>query len=253
MARKSASLLTKTHRRRIRNEFEDQAEAKKRRDQKRIRDRIESGMLDFHLLSEYPDRQLELALDNLTEEERKAALADAYLTIERFRELDRIDRDELIEQARARAGKRQRTGSRSINELELRTGAEIQRRAETKTENRLTIGRRVKLANGIMAIGGIAFVASAVFWTIDTLFGTSLWIGGETSIITTIFLCIFVGLSGWTLIMGVTTLQHSVLPSIQRVMTKPKSVSARFWERWIPLAIREQFSRNASTNNDSGP
>src|SRR5699024_4629868 len=56
MAGNSASLLTKTQRNRIRNDFADLDEAKKHRDQQRIRERVRSGLLDFELLSEYPDR-----------------------------------------------------------------------------------------------------------------------------------------------------------------------------------------------------
>ena len=63
MSRKSASLLTKTQRRRIREDFAGLEEAKVRRDQQRIRERLESGILDFELLADYPDRQFELAFD----------------------------------------------------------------------------------------------------------------------------------------------------------------------------------------------
>jgi hypothetical protein len=47
MAGKSASLLTKTQRRRLHNDFEDVDEDAKRRDQQLIRERLRAGILDF--------------------------------------------------------------------------------------------------------------------------------------------------------------------------------------------------------------
>src|SRR5699024_1176411 len=68
MASKSASLLTKTQRRRLRSDFEELDEDAKRRDQQLIRERVQAGIHDFRLLTDYPDRQLELAFEDDSDE-----------------------------------------------------------------------------------------------------------------------------------------------------------------------------------------
>lgn len=92
MAGKSASLLTKTQRQRIRDNFGDLDKEKKHRDQQRIRKRVRSGLLDFHLLSDYPDRQFALMFDDVPDDELRAALADTTIVVERLREQHEIDR-----------------------------------------------------------------------------------------------------------------------------------------------------------------
>ncbi|MFB6242755.1 MAG: hypothetical protein ABEH80_01535, partial [Halobaculum sp.] len=103
MKRKSASLLTKTQRQRVREGFEELAEAKRRRDQQRVRDRLQSGVADFRLLDDYPDEQLEIAFDDADEAELVEALAATYLTVERVREIEGIERERVIRAARDRA------------------------------------------------------------------------------------------------------------------------------------------------------
>lgn len=76
MAGKSASLLTKTQRNRIQDDFDELTEEKQRRDQQRIRERIKSGLFDFQLLADYPDQQFELAFNDTSGDELQAALID---------------------------------------------------------------------------------------------------------------------------------------------------------------------------------
>ncbi|RRJ27634.1 hypothetical protein [Halocatena pleomorpha] len=97
MVGKSASLLTKTQRQRIRNEFGDLDEEKTHRDQQRIRKRVRSGLFDFQFLADYPDRQFALLLDDVSKAELRAALADTTIVVERLREQSDIDRADVIQ------------------------------------------------------------------------------------------------------------------------------------------------------------
>jgi hypothetical protein len=90
---RSASILTKTQRRRLANDFEEVDGTKRRRDRQKIRDRVAAGLTDFEYLVDYPDEQLELALDDLDDEEIAAILADTHVLAERIRLLRDIDED----------------------------------------------------------------------------------------------------------------------------------------------------------------
>ncbi|NEU58960.1 hypothetical protein [Halorussus sp. MSC15.2] len=219
MTRKSASLLTKTQRRRLRNDFKELTESKKRRDQQRIRNRLQAGTLDFQLLADVPDKQLDLAFDDASDEELREALSNAYLTIERIRELKQYDREDLIETARARGNEYSEHGDdvRSLERLDLRTETEVRAAAETETERRLTGSRWTKYANAVMALGAAGFVFSALLWSLDQLFGTSLWAGNNVLVVA-VFLLVFLGLAGWTLIMGANVLKHDVSPYVKRLV-----------------------------------
>lgn len=242
MSRRSASLLTKTQRRRLRNDFEDLDETKRRRDQQRIRDRLRAGTLDFQLLAAVPDEQLELAFDD-ADEELRDALADAYLTIERIRELQQYDREDLIENARSRAERRSEEGGdlRSLDELDLRTEVEVRSEARTETEARLVESRWTKYANRIMALGGLGFAFSALLWSSDQLLGTSLWQDNDV-LVAAVFLLIFLGLCGWTVIMGANVLKHDVGPFVERLVANPHQVLHDFWVRWVPEGVRTAVS-----------
>lgn len=100
---KPASLLTKTQRRRLENEFEDVDGAKRRRDRQRIRQRVAAGLDDFEHVVTYPDGQLELAVDEFDDDELRVRLADLTLVAERVRVLRDVERDAVVETARERA------------------------------------------------------------------------------------------------------------------------------------------------------
>ncbi|WP_135820937.1 ABC transporter permease [Halostella litorea] len=239
MSRKSASLLTKTQRRRLRNDFEELDETKKRRDQQRIRDRLRAGTLDFRLLVDLPDDQLELAFDGADDEELRDALSDAYLTIERIRELEEYPRDELIENARGRAADRAETraGLRSLDDLTLRTEPEIRDRAETETAERLAWNRWTSYANRLMGVGALGFLLSAVFWTSDRLLGTRLWSGNDATVVS-VFVLVFLGVAGWTAIMTANALRHDILPLCKRLVQHPNETLRDLWVRWVPKGVR---------------
>ncbi|KZN22473.1 hypothetical protein A4G99_19900 [Haladaptatus sp. R4] len=219
MTRKSASLLTKTQRRRIRNQFADLDEEKRRRDQRRVRERIESGVLDFQLLADYPDEQLSMAVDSTDDEELQDALADAYLTVERLRELRGIDREELISTARTCSEEVTADGTHtdveSLHRLDLRTETETERETAAEVSDRLQMDRWVKRANAAMGIGGVAIGISTLFWLSDQLLGTKLWRGGFDEVQQILFLLIFVGVVGWSLIMGYHLLMNVTIPSFR--------------------------------------
>ncbi len=125
---RSASLLTKTQRQRIVNEFADVTTEAKGRDQRLIRQRIQAGLQDFRLLSSYPDRQFELALGDLSEEQLRRALVDTQLTIERIRVLNGFDREQLLSDTHNRGTELVSPGDdlRSLERLERDTNEPTQ-------------------------------------------------------------------------------------------------------------------------------
>jgi hypothetical protein len=132
MGKRSASLLTKTQRQRLRNEFESVDTDAKQRDQRLIRQRIRAGLLDFRLLATYPDNQYDLAFNDASEKEFRTALADTYLTVERLRALHQYDQDQLILEARRRAETvaAETDDVRSLDRLALRTETEVRQQTE---------------------------------------------------------------------------------------------------------------------------
>lgn len=139
MEERSASLLTKKQRQRLRNEFESVNADARQRDQRLIRQRIQAGLLDFRLLTTYPDSQYDLAFDDISEEELRMALGDTYLAIERLRAMHQYDRDQLVLEARNRAESvsGQADDVRSLERLSLRTKTEVRQ----QTEKRLGVSR----------------------------------------------------------------------------------------------------------------
>jgi hypothetical protein len=100
VSEKPASLLTKTQRRRLANDFEEVDGAKRRRDQRQIRERVATGVQDFEHLVDYPDDQLELAVEALDEPEVTRALAELAVVAERVRDLRDVERSAVVEAAR---------------------------------------------------------------------------------------------------------------------------------------------------------
>jgi hypothetical protein len=162
MGKRSASLLTKTQRQRLRNEFESVDADAKQRDQQLIRQRLHAGLLDFRLLATYPDSQYDLAVTDVSEEELRLALADTYLAVERLRALHQYDQDQLILDARRRAETvaAEADDVRSLDRLALRTETEVRQ----QTAERLGVSRWVRRArNGIVLAGCGLFVAVVSF------------------------------------------------------------------------------------------
>jgi len=248
MSRKSASLLTKTQRRRIREDFAGLEEAKVRRDQQRIRERLESGILDFELLADYPDRQFELAFDDHSDEEVREALVDAYVVVERLRELDGYDRDELVADARTRVNELlDAEDVRTLDGLELETASEIRRQTRDDLTERYGVRRWVRWANRMMGVTAAATATSALLWLSDRVLGTRLWMGNETSTIEVlIWGLIFAGVAGWMLVMGVGVLRHEVVPALVEFTRRPRETTRSVWERWVPERVRTVVSERAA-------
>lgn len=224
MAGKSASLLTKTQRNRIRDDFDDLGEEKKRRDQQRIRERVKSGLLDFQLLADYPDRQLVMAFDDASEEELRAALTDTTLVVERLRELHGIDRTELINETRTRAEALSdtTTGTESLAQTELRTPAEIRRQTEAEVEDRLGTGRWDKHANRLAKLGACAFIPLVLIGILDWYISGNFLqeVGGIFGFLMVI---LAVSLVGWLLIVAAQALKHDILPAFLKLVRNPKA------------------------------
>jgi hypothetical protein len=151
MGERSASLLTKTQRQRLRTEFESVDADAKQRDQQLIRQRLHAGLLDFRLLATYPDSQYDLALNDVSEEELRLALADTYLAVERLRALHQYDQDQLILDARSRAETvaAEADDVGSLDRLALRTETEVRQ----QTAERLGVSRWVRRARTGIVLG----------------------------------------------------------------------------------------------------
>jgi hypothetical protein len=170
MGKRSASLLTKTQRQRLRNEFESVDADAKQRDQQLIRQRLHAGVLDFRLLATYPDSQYDLAFNDVSEEELRLALADTYLAVERLRALHQYDQDQLVLDARSRAETvaAQADDVRSLDRLTLRTETEVRQ----QTAERLGVSRWVRRARTGIVLGVAGFcVFGGIFALMQVLGG----------------------------------------------------------------------------------
>lgn len=225
MAGKSASLLTKTQRTRIRDDFGDLDEEKTHRDQQRVRERVKSGILDFQLLADYPDRQLALMFDDVPEEELRAALADTTILIERLCEQSEIDRAELIEEGRAHIEKYSdpTDDTRTLEQIDLRTPTEIRRQTEDELAEQFGPGRWDKRANGLMKLGVSSFILIALrnllYFPINNRsihIMLNMFISG-------VMILLFVSAMGWIFINVAQSLKYSILPFLVELSDDPKA------------------------------
>jgi hypothetical protein len=225
MAGKSASLLTKTQRNRIQDDFRDLDEAKKHRDQQRIRERVRSGILDFQLLADYPDRQLALMFDDVPNDELRAALADTTIVIERLREQSGIDRKELIEEVRARIEgcSDPIEDTRTLEQIDLRTAAEIRQQTEDELAEQFEPGRWDRRANGLMKLGVSAFILVAFIILIEmAVVGNMTQITVNLPLWGLLFL-LFVSAVGWLLINTAQLLKYNILPFLVKLVRNPEA------------------------------
>lgn len=236
MAGKSAALLTQTQRTRIQNDFDELTEDEKRRDQQRIRDRLQSGILDFHLLADYPDRQFTLAFDDVSDDELRTALVDSCLVVERLRELHGYDRDVLIEEVRLSANESSEAtaGNTSLDRIDLRTTTEIRRQTEADVEDRLGEGRWDTRASRLVKLGVSAFIPLALFVLYQLFVGNI----PEFSLLNGLFAALYVLFSvcffGWMLIMGAKAVKYDILPPIKKLVGHPDEV----WQTVVEKLIR---------------
>lgn len=240
---RSASLLTQTQRNRIRDDFDELDVTKKRRDQGRIRERIESGIFDFRLLVDYPDRQFELAFDDVPEDELLTALADTHLVVERLRELHGYERAELIEGARSRTDDMSdMRGIESIQRIDLRTSAEIRRRAEADVEEQYEGSRWDRRSNRLAKLAMSAFVPVLL---VIVLGAVPLGVPDGLQLLYAFFFAIFaVSFLGWVLIMAAKVLKYDILPALVKLLRHPDEVARQAFEKLIKnpgRTIRESW------------
>lgn len=234
MAGKSASLLTQTQRARIQSDFDDLTDEEKRRDQQRIRQRIRSGILDFPLLAEYPDRQFTLAFDD-ADDELRTALADSYIVIERLRELHGYDRAALITEARSRTNEASDTTAAvpSLDRLDLQTAAEIRRQTEADVEERFEAGRWDVRARRLGKLGTSAFIPIALFMLYAVFGGNIPAPSLFGQLIPLLWALGFVGFGGWALIIGAKSVKYEFLPNIRKLLREPDEVGREIYEKLI--------------------
>ncbi|NEU55442.1 hypothetical protein [Halorussus sp. MSC15.2] len=225
-----ASLLTKTQRRRVRNDFADLDEQKRRRDERQIRKRLAAGLLDTRVLAGYPDAQLGLAVEDLSEDELREALADATLVLERVREMEGVDRKTVLSRARCRADElaEQSGDLRSLDDLDLQTAAEIRRETKVSVREQFEENRWDSRADGLLKLTASATVPLFVTLLVDSttsrdLLGTS---AGATVLVYLCSLVVVVALSGVFLIKAAQTLKHDVLPAVLTFRRDPASAVA---------------------------
>ncbi|MFH5797255.1 hypothetical protein [Haladaptatus sp. CMAA 1911] len=225
MAGKSASLLTKTQRNRIQNDFSELDEEKKHRDQQRIRNRVRSGILDFQLLADYPDRQFALMFDDVPDDELQAALADTTIVIERLRELSGIEREELVEEVRAHVGGGSDVteDTRTFEQIDLQTVAEIRRQAEDDLADQFGAGRWDKRANGLMKLGVSAFIPIVLMMLIPYTTQISLSHPVLTISFTALAFLLFGSAVGWLLITTAQSLKYNIFPFLVELAKNPET------------------------------
>lgn len=224
MAGKSASLLTKTQRQRIQDDFDDLAEEKKRRDQQRIRKRVRSGLLDFQLLTDYPDRQFALLFDDGSDNELRAALADTTIVIERLREQYEIDREDLIEEIRTHVerGRDVTDDTRTLERIDLRTATEIRRQTKEELGEQFEPGRWDKRANGLMKLGVSTFILIMIIQLIRVFISGTPTFYFPSWVLSALLLG---SATGWILINTAQSLKYNILPFIVKLCNDPEAAA----------------------------
>jgi len=239
MAGKSASLLTKTQRTRIRDGFADLDEEKKRRDQQRIRERFRSGLLDFELLVNYPDRQFEMAFDDLSDDELRTALASTTIVVERLRELNDIDQDELIQAVRAQTEDySDPINARTLEQIDLQTREAIRRQAKAEVEERFEENHWDRRASRLGKLAVAFFLPFPLFAFYDIYIGQiNLEILNylEALLGVAFALCAL----GWFLITSLQTLKYDIVPVFERFREDPGA----FVKRKVANAVKNPGER----------
>jgi len=227
MAGKSASLLTQTMRTRIRDDFDGLDEEKKRRDQQRIRERLRSGLLDFQLLADYPDRQFEMAFDDLSDDELRTILASNTIVVERLRELNGIDRDELITEVRSQTEDyTDTTTAPTLEQIDLQTTAEIRRQTKAKVEEQFEDNQWDKRASRLGKLAIAFFLPFPLFAYYDAYIGDiNIEVINylEASLGAAFVLCLL----GWFLIASLQTLKYDIVPVFVRFQREPRTFVKR--------------------------
>ncbi|QIB72804.1 ABC transporter permease [Halogeometricum borinquense] len=219
-----SSLLTRTQRERVRSEFDNVAPAKQRRDERKIRTRIEAGIDDFDLLVTYPDRQFELAFEDRPKSELRERLADAQLTIERIRTLHDIDRDAVVEAAQERQRSVNPDAAATLDEVRLRTHDGWRRRFESEfaAEYRPTWWKR--LSDALLKLGVLFLLIVSLLAVVAPDFTN-----GPGSIVGIVGAVLLFGGLG---IVAVRAIKYDLLPALRRLRADPSGALRAVWDQF---------------------
>lgn len=236
MSERSASILTKKQRRRIRNGFADLSGQQQRRDRQRVRTRVRAGVLDFETLCDYPDRQLELAFDDVPEEELTAALADATVFLRRVGALEDVDRSAVASQARSRVEDiaEREDSPQSLEAVDLRTPAEIRSATRESMRDELSANPWDRRANGLLKAAGSASIPLLVVLVADGILSQNL-LATSTALVTFVFLLATVAAvstAGVFSIKAAQALKHDVVPRVEQFAEDPTDAPRRV-VRWL--------------------
>lgn len=220
----SASLLTKTQRRRIANDFDDLDDDARSRDERRIRERLTAGLQDLSRLCDYPDAQLGLAVEDLDDEPLVRILADGRVLLDRVAEVRGLDRERIVATAdtRATVAAESPSDTASLARLDFETETERRERFASEYDETSAWSRR---ANRLLKLAAWLFLPAALLWIPDAFLGaetlsrfTLLWaLPAIAGIVPA-----FAGLS----IKLLESLKHGVLPAARRLVSEPENVAA---------------------------
>ncbi|NLV09296.1 ABC transporter permease [Halomicrobium mukohataei] len=223
MADRVSSLLTRTQRERVRTDFADVEQAKRRRDQRKIRSRVAAGVEDFELLVDYPDRQFELAFEDHSDELLEARLADAYLTVERCRAINDVDRDDLLERAQQRRRAVETDETPSLEALSIQTSEQRRQRVAADLAESYRPSRWKRLSDALLKIGLalIAFVSvlAVIVPEFTNGFGSVPGIVGAGV------------LAGGLGIVGLRAVKYDLLPAVLALADDPAGTVQSAWNR----------------------
>lgn len=230
----AASLLTKTQRRRIRDRFAELDEAKTRRDQQRIRDRIAAGANDLGLLVDYPDDQLEQAFGDYDDEELLDVLADGRLVLERIRESRGLDRERVVERARERARDEAADAPDALTlaRLDFETASEQRRRLVADLREQLGPSPWGRRANRLLRFAAALFLPVFLMWFLDQTAGTTL-LDAYTPVwgsLTVVGLPVVAAALAIKLAQAV---KYDLVPTLRAFATDPGAVGHALFERVV--------------------
>lgn len=228
MTDRSAAVLTKSQRARIREDFAGRGDAEARRDRQRIRKRVAASVRDAELLVDYPDHEFELAFEDLEGDELQDALVDAAVTVERVRALHEIDRDAFVEAVAERTRELAVTDASdldSVRDVDVRPPSAI--RTETAERVRADLGpdRWDRLANKAFRLGSVALAALLSIGLVDSPTATNLLLEFNFVVVPT-FLVMCASYGAVLGIRGLRALKHDVVPAFQRLVEEPGVVAS---------------------------
>lgn len=226
MTDRPSSLLTPTQRDRIENDFDETDDAKRRRDERKIRRRVAAGLRDCELLADYPDRQFDLAFADHDPEDLRRELADAHRTLERIRTTNDLDYDSVVETAREREraadSSTDDTGER-LDDFAPRTRADWRQELESEIAADYQPTRWRRLSNGLLKLGTALLVVVSLMAVVVPNFtngpGATVGIVGAGLV------------AGGLVIVGLRSVKYDLLPAARTLRDSPRDAVQRVWER----------------------